>query len=167
MAFHHDGRLPLVPADRDRRGHAFALFDQEQTKRVTEKKQPGAGIQFHASTVELYLFAGDGDITKGFEKVCALPYPEVRNMKDEHGAALVEHSLACIDCHDPSSMELRVTRPGFMKGIAALKAKEGIQDYDVNRDASRQEMRSFVCGQCHVEYYDFPPASPGRSSTSI
>ena len=26
-------------------------------------------------------------------------------------------------------------------------------DYDVNRDASRQEMRTFVCGQCHVEYY--------------
>ena len=25
---------------RDRRGHAFALFDQEQTRRVTEKNQP-------------------------------------------------------------------------------------------------------------------------------
>src|SRR4051812_31871139 len=30
---------------RDRRGHAFALFDQDQTKRVTEKKQPGACLQ--------------------------------------------------------------------------------------------------------------------------
>jgi nitrite reductase (cytochrome c-552) len=27
------------------------------------------------------------------------------------------------------------------------------EPYDPNRDASRQEMRSFVCGQCHVEYY--------------
>jgi nitrite reductase (cytochrome c-552) len=25
--------------------------------------------------------------------------------------------------------------------------------YDPNTDASRTEMRSFVCGQCHVEYY--------------
>ncbi len=25
--------------------------------------------------------------------------------------------------------------------------------YDPNQDASRTEMRSFVCGQCHVEYY--------------
>ena len=25
--------------------------------------------------------------------------------------------------------------------------------YDPNIDATRQEMRSFVCGQCHVEYY--------------
>jgi len=30
------------------------------------------------------------------------------------------------------------------------------EDYDANRDASRQEMRSFVCGQCHVEYYCGP-----------
>src|SRR5689334_6461992 len=27
------------------------------------------------------------------------------------------------------------------------------RDYDPNVDATRQEMRSFVCGQCHVEYY--------------
>jgi nitrite reductase (cytochrome c-552) len=40
-----------------------------------------------------------------------------------------------------------------MEGIRALKAFEGVKDYDVNRDASRQEMRAFVCGQCHVEYY--------------
>jgi nitrite reductase (cytochrome c-552) len=34
-----------------------------------------------------------------------------------------------------------------------VKAAEGLQDYDVNRDATRQEMRAYVCGQCHVEYY--------------
>jgi nitrite reductase (cytochrome c-552) len=50
-------------------------------------------------------------------------------------------------------MQLRVTRPGFMEGIAALKASQGIQNYDVNKQATRQEMRAFVCGQCHVEYY--------------
>jgi nitrite reductase (cytochrome c-552) len=82
------------------------------------------------------------------------------------------HPVACIDCHDPRSMQLRVTRPGFVRGIAALAAsddptphlpsierwrKGGRKDaYDPNRDASRQEMRSFVCGQCHVEYYCGP-----------
>ena len=50
-------------------------------------------------------------------------------------------------------MQLRVTRPGFMEGIAALKASQGVQQYQVNRDATRQEMRTFVCGQCHVEYH--------------
>jgi nitrite reductase (cytochrome c-552) len=48
---------------------------------------------------------------------------------------------------------VRVTRPGFIAGIKALKVRQGIADYEPNRDASRQEMRSFVCGQCHVEYY--------------
>jgi len=50
-------------------------------------------------------------------------------------------------------MQLRVTRPGFMEGIRAVKAAEGVADYDVNTMASRAEMRTFVCGQCHVEYY--------------
>ena len=50
-------------------------------------------------------------------------------------------------------MALRVTRPGFLEGIRALKASEGVKDYDVNTMATRQEMRGFVCGQCHVEYY--------------
>ena len=54
---------------------------------------------------------------------------------------------------DPRSMQLRVTRPAFMAGIKAAKAAQGIKDFDVNRDATRQEMRTFTCGQCHVEYF--------------
>ena len=50
-------------------------------------------------------------------------------------------------------MALRVTRPAFIAGIRALKQSQGIADYDVNTMATRQEMRSFVCGQCHVEYH--------------
>jgi nitrite reductase (cytochrome c-552) len=138
---------------RDRRGHFYALFDQEQTRRVTEKKQPGACLQCHASNLALYRFAGKGDVQKGFEQVSPMPYDQARNMKDDKGQPLVQHSLACVDCHDPQTMAVRVTRPGFLAGIKALKAKQGVADYDPNRDASRQEMRSFVCGQCHVEYY--------------
>ena len=74
-----------------------------------------------------------------------MPFSEARK--------LVSHAVACIDCHDPASMQLRVTRPGFIEGIRALRASEGIQNYDVNKQATRQEMRAFVCGQCHVEYY--------------
>jgi nitrite reductase (cytochrome c-552) len=28
-----------------------------------------------------------------------------------------------------------------------------VTDFDVNRDATHQEMRTYVCAQCHVEYY--------------
>lgn len=82
------------------------------------------------------------------------------------------HPVSCIDCHDPNTMRLRVTRPAFIHGIAALaeseqplphlpsierwRAGDRNRSYDPNLDASRQEMRSFVCGQCHVEYYCGP-----------
>jgi nitrite reductase (cytochrome c-552) len=74
-----------------------------------------------------------------------MPYAEARE--------LVEHPVSCIDCHDSETMALRITRPGFLEGIRAKKAAEGIENYDPNTMATRQEMRSFVCGQCHVEYY--------------
>src|SRR5262244_4347435 len=138
---------------RDRRGHFYGLFDQEQTRRVTEKQQPGACLQCHAANLALYRFVGKGDVQKGFEQVSGMPYAEARNLKDDKGQPLIQHSLSCVDCHDPKTMAVRVTRPGFIAGIKALKAKQGIPDYDPNRDATRQEMRSFVCGQCHVEYY--------------
>ena len=138
---------------RDRRGHAFALFDQEQTKRVTERQQPGACLHCHGANLTLYRAAGKGDVMKGFEIVSGMPYQDAHNMKDDQGRLLLQHSIACVDCHDPKTMAVRVTRPGFINGIKALKASQGITDYDPNRDASRQEMRSFVCGQCHVEYY--------------
>jgi nitrite reductase (cytochrome c-552) len=138
---------------RDRRGHFYSLFDQEQTRRVKEKKQPGACLQCHASVLPLYRFAGGGDVRKGFEKVSGMAFDEARGMKDAEGELLVQHPVACLDCHDPTTLALRVTRPGFIAGIQLLKAKQGLPDYDPNRDASRQEMRSFVCGQCHVEYY--------------
>ncbi|MFN0158906.1 MAG: ammonia-forming cytochrome c nitrite reductase subunit c552, partial [Bacteroidota bacterium] len=64
------------------------------------------------------------------------------------------HPIACIDCHDPKTMDLRVTRPGFLNGIKVfMKASRGVDNYDPNKSATRQEMRSYVCGQCHVEYY--------------
>ena len=46
-----------------------------------------------------------------------------------------------------------MTRPGFIEGIRALKAFQGVPSYDVNTMATHQEMRSYVCGPCHVEYY--------------
>jgi nitrite reductase (cytochrome c-552) len=130
---------------REERGHAYMLEDQLFTERQVAAAQPGACLQCHASMYVPYKEAGNGDLIKGFELINPKPYTEARQ--------LVSHPIACIDCHDPATMQLRVTRPGFMEGMRALKASQGVTDYDVNRDATRQEMRAFVCGQCHVEYY--------------
>jgi nitrite reductase (cytochrome c-552) len=121
------------------------LDDQTFTERQQVVKQPGTCMQCHASIVEPYRKLGDGDLVRGFEKMNQMPYSEARK--------LVEHPVACLDCHDPSTMQLRVTRPGFLEGIRALKASQGVADYDPNTMATRQEMRAYVCGQCHVEYY--------------
>jgi nitrite reductase (cytochrome c-552) len=130
---------------REERGHAFMLEDQTFTQRQVVVQQPGTCMHCHGSVYVPYRKLGGGDLIKGFEAMNKMTYQEART--------LVEHPVACIDCHDPGTMQLRVTRPGFLEGIQKVKAAQGIQNYDVNRDATRQEMRAYVCGQCHVEYY--------------
>jgi nitrite reductase (cytochrome c-552) len=130
---------------REKRGHAYMLDDQTFTERQKVAKQPGTCLNCHASLYTTYMKLGNGDLTKGFEALNHMPYAEARK--------LVNHPIACIDCHEPKTMQLRISRPAFIEGIRAYKASQGIQNYDVNKDATRQEMRSYVCGQCHVTYY--------------
>ncbi len=212
---------------RERRGHAYMLYDQEHTRRVLERPQAGACLHCHASVVPTWrrigleamgqpadeaTLAADFNweaVQRGFEIMSTMPYREAhalllgtpdgtpddltpmpggssiteRTPATESGLpqgvpttqqALaahvgVAHPVSCVDCHDPKTMKIRVTRPGFVRGIQALAAsdepvphlpsierwRQGNRNtpYDPNELASRQEMRSFVCGQCHVEYY--------------
>ncbi|MBL9024314.1 MAG: ammonia-forming cytochrome c nitrite reductase subunit c552 [Myxococcales bacterium] len=150
---------------RDRRGHAHMLEDQEATKRL-EKPQSGSCLHCHASIMPVYRTLGEGDAMKGFEESFKLPYKELNAKLHESGHG---HPVSCVDCHDPNTMALRVTRPGFLNGIRAFAASDApapafssveawrggdrSKPYDPNVDATRNELRSFVCGQCHVEYY--------------
>lgn len=178
---------------REARGHAYMLSDQLATRRVTDRPQPGACLHCHASVVTTYRRVGlealqqtgdaaalGGDfnwpaVLKGFELLSTVPYQqayaELAKTHDGTGDPNA-HPVGCVDCHDPETMRARVTRPGFIRGIAALAAgdapvphlpsierwRKGDRrtPYNPNSDASRQEMRSFVCGQCHVEYYCGP-----------
>jgi nitrite reductase (cytochrome c-552) len=158
---------------REDRGHAYMLSDQRETDRVTKKSQPGACLQCHASVIPAYHKVGvslgvpddaanrQKAIMKGFEEVCSWSY--------EKATALVKHPITCLDCHNPKTMQLRVTRPAFITGIQKLaespdpvphlpsieRWRKGDREtpYDANTMATRQEMRVFACGQCHVEYY--------------
>ena len=212
---------------REARGHAYMLFDQEVTERVTKRPQPGACLHCHASIIPTYrrlgmeaagetpdaaALAADFNwpaVMEGFRLVGAMKYtdahaellktpdgspgenlplfpggltaeipspadpskpsPETSETEAASGHVGEGHPVGCLDCHNPKTMQVRVTRPGFVHGIAALaKSDEPVphlpsverwrkgnrqKDYDPNVDATRQEMRSFVCGQCHVEYY--------------
>ncbi|MBN1586209.1 MAG: ammonia-forming cytochrome c nitrite reductase subunit c552 [Candidatus Omnitrophica bacterium] len=150
---------------RDRRGHAYMLEDQEKTQRQT-KPQSGSCLHCHASVMPLYRALGNGDAMAGFEKTYKMSYKELNAMLHESGHG---HPVSCVDCHDPETMKLRVTRPGFINGIKALAESDAPvpqmpsierwretdreEPYDPNSMASRTEMRSFACAQCHVEYY--------------
>ena len=130
---------------REERGHAYMLVDQKYTERVLNFKQPGTCLNCHASLAVAFRKLGNGDLTAGFEKINQMTYADA----SKHAS----HPVSCIDCHNPSTMKLRITRPAFMEGIKVLKASQGVANYDVNSMATPQEMRSYVCGQCHVEYY--------------
>jgi nitrite reductase (cytochrome c-552) len=71
--------------------------------------------------------------------------------RDPKGGFL-RHPAVCLDCHDPRTLALRISRRPFQEAMA----RRGI---DVAM-ASRQEMRTYVCAQCHVASI---PAGPGGS----
>jgi len=116
---------------REDRSHWYALIDQKETKRQEVVEQPGACANCHAGEAPALIES------MGWEAFNKGPYSAISD--DLHTGG------TCNDCHDPDTMTLRITRPAF---IAAMEER-GI---DLAK-ASRQEMRTYVCGQCHVEYY--------------
>lgn len=61
--------------------------------------------------------------------------------------------VTCADCHNPDDMSLRLSRQAAINSLVARGyEKDPVQGVK----ASREEMRSLVCAQCHVEYYFRP-----------
>ncbi len=57
----------------------------------------------------------------------------------------IVNPIGCQDCHDPKTMDLRITRPALIEALQ--RQGKDIKSFSYN------EMRSLVCAQCHVEYY--------------
>lgn len=112
------------------RGHVYTLEDVNATARPHDKlncmtcksAQVPAAIAQHG------------------EAWYALPFVQ---HKDEF-----TEPVGCADCHDPVTMELRITRPALIEALQAMGKDPAT--------LTHQEMRSLVCAQCHVEYH-FPP----------
>lgn len=109
------------------RGHWYALEDVTKTGRAPAK---AVCLTCKSANVpQVMAKYGDAYYSQPFQEV-------VKEMP---------FSIGCSDCHDPETMALRITRPALVEALA----RRGI---DVAK-ATRQEMRSLVCAQCHVEYY--------------
>jgi nitrite reductase (cytochrome c-552) len=115
----------------EERGHYYTTIDQKNTQRVQLVSQPGACANCHAAEAPQMI------AEMGWETFNKTPYNELKDS--------LHIGSSCADCHDPETMELRLTRPALINALEA----EGI-DWT---QASRQEMRTYVCAQCHVEYY--------------
>jgi nitrite reductase (cytochrome c-552) len=123
---------PFAVEYREERGHMHALEDMLATKRLGEKK-PGPCMTCKSPQVPNFI-----------EKygASAFYHTPVKTLVDSAG---FKFTISCADCHNSETMDLQVRRPAFIEAMA----KRGV---DVSK-ATRQEMRTFVCAQCHVEYY--------------
>lgn len=116
------------------RGHFYANEDVMDTLRVNEKTI-GSCLTCKSTAVP-HLIEEMGDDYWGASLLDEI-WPKAEEMG--HSA------IGCSDCHDPETMDLRVTRPSF------IKAQES-RGVDMS-NPTKNDMRTYVCGQCHVEYY--------------
>ena len=114
----------------DDRGHEWALTDVREIKRVNEKT-PGTCYSCKSSdNPGLWAEMGMAEYDK-------MLFSELGKQ--------IDNSIGCANCHEAETMRLIVTNPALKEALEA----QG-KDWTT---FTRQEMRTVVCANCHVEYY--------------
>jgi nitrite reductase (cytochrome c-552) len=114
------------------RGHLYAMTDLNETKRIGPAT-PGSCMTCKTANLrDIYK-----DMGWNYAKT---PLTEL--------LPKIKHPIVCANCHDAQTMKLRVINPAFIEAME----KRGINV----AQAPREDMRSYVCGQCHAEYYFEP-----------
>ncbi|MEE9910630.1 MAG: ammonia-forming cytochrome c nitrite reductase subunit c552 [Deltaproteobacteria bacterium] len=114
------------------RGHPYAMDDLKETKRIGPAT-PGSCMTCKTANLR--------DIYKDLGwNYARTPLTEL--------LPRIKHPIVCANCHDPKTMKLRVINPAFIEAM-------GRRGIDIAK-ATRKDMRSYVCGQCHAEYYFEP-----------
>ena len=120
----------------DDRGHANALEDVRATKRLNlnlddPKRTPGTCYSCKSSNnPALWNELG----MEAYDKMSFVELGE-----------RIDQSIGCANCHEAGTMRLIVTNPALEEALTA----QG-KDWET---FTRQEMRTVVCANCHVEYY--------------
>lgn len=119
------------------RGHYYAVTDIRKTLRTGTPKGPGDGTQpstcWTCKSPDVPRLMEKMGVKEFYKGKWASKGPEITNF------------IGCADCHDPKTMDLRITRPALIEAFQSMGK-------DISK-ATHQEMRSLVCAQCHVEYY--------------
>ena len=114
----------------EERGHLNSLVDVRAIKRVDETT-PGTCYSCKSSNnPKLWSEMGMAEFD--------------RMLFSELGKQIT-NPIGCANCHEANTMRLIVTNPALEEALE----KQG-KDW---RTFTRQEMRTIVCANCHVEYY--------------
>jgi nitrite reductase (cytochrome c-552) len=114
----------------EERGHLNSLTDVRATKRVNETTPGTCYSCKSANNPGLWQKMGMLEYDK-------TPFADL-------GRQITE-PIGCANCHDANTMKLIVTNPALEEALVA----QG-KDW---KTFTRQEMRTVVCANCHVEYY--------------
>lgn len=115
------------------RGHHYMLIDQLE---IDPSRLKAGGVCLSCKS----LFAPKLEKEMGVDYF-RLPYLDV------HAKIPVDFQktgVSCVDCHDNKTMALKITHPVAQRSFPLMGVKW--------EEASRQQMRSLVCAQCHVTY---------------
>ncbi|MCX7880053.1 MAG: ammonia-forming cytochrome c nitrite reductase [Ignavibacteria bacterium] len=116
------------------RGHAWAIEDLRTTLRTGDNQwSPQPATCYACKTTDAPRMMAELGVAN-YYKI------KWKDLGSQH-----VNPIGCQDCHDPKTMNLRITRPAL---IEALQRR----GTDINK-ITHNEMRSLVCAQCHVEYY--------------
>ena len=116
------------------RGHSFAIKDIRNILRTGGNKvSPQPATCWSCKSP---------DVPRMMQKIGVAEF--YKSKWKDLGAEIV-NPIGCQDCHDPKTMDLRITRPALIEALQR-------QGRDI-KSFSHNEMRSLVCAQCHVEYY--------------
>jgi len=114
----------------EERGHMNSLVDVRSTARINETT-PGTCYSCKSSNnPQLWE-------EMGMAEYDATPFSEL--------GAHITNPIGCANCHEANTMRLAVTNPAL---------EEALEEQGLDWTTfTRQEMRSLVCANCHVEYY--------------
>lgn len=131
------------------RGHTFAVEDVSNTGRNNGKLPATCWSCKSPDVPRLMAEFGKKKVanpdTASLQELALAGAAEFYGHKWNDFKNDITHPIGCLDCHDPDTMKLRVSRPALIEAFQR-------QGKDVNK-VSHQEMRTLVCAQCHVEYY--------------
>jgi nitrite reductase (cytochrome c-552) len=102
-------------------------IDQQNTQRVVVKEQPGACINCHSANAPGLI------AEMGWAEFNHTPYNDL--------VAQAQMGTSCADCHNPETMDLRITRPAFINAMQ----ERGIDVTQATRQCDLR-LRPVPCG---------------------